>query len=426
MRDMVPREPRSIRNIPVPQHSKHRDVPPVHSIEEDYMERPIRARRQKRGSHLFLIIGLLVIVVCGVGGLLLSTLFAGATVTVFPRQDKVQAPKTLIARINPPTGELGYQTMTVMRSASTSVPATGTHPVSRSASGVVTIYNAFSTESQRLIANTRFQSPDGKIYRLHDSVVVPGAIKNPDSSLTPGAFSVTIFADSPGPDYNRAETRYVIPGFKGDPRYTKFYATGPAMTGGFVGQEPAIAQADLDKATDALKQALTKAAQDSLTSQLPQNFVAIPGTLQVTFTPVSQTAGESGTATIAETATMSGAIIRGQDLAAAVAKETIQDYKGEAVALGDPNELSIASATSTQGNTLTLMLSGTPTVVWQFDPGVLKTALLGKNKANFQSIVESFAPAINKAEAKVRPFWQGSFPGDPKKIEVIVSDERTP
>jgi hypothetical protein len=309
--------------------------------------------------------------------------------------------------------------MTVSRSASTTVPATGTHQVSRSASGVVTVYNAFSTDTQRLIANTRFAAPDGKIYRIRDSVVVPGGVKNPDNTLTPGATTVTLYADSPGSEYNRGDTKFTIPGFKGDPRYDKFYAQGSSISGGFVGNEPAVAQADLDKATDLIKQGLSQAAQSSLASQVPPGYLPVPGSLQIVFTPLTQTPGDNNTATIAQTATMSGIIVRASDLAASVAKQTVQDYHGETVAFSDVSAVSIATATTTKAaENITLSLSGSPTLVWQYDQAALKAALVGKSKSTFESIVASFAPAIARAEAKVRPFWQGNFPTDPNKIEV--------
>lgn len=434
MHDMVPRNNRSIRDIPVPSHSKKR-IPAealrerAHSIEEDYMERPIARRTPPRPSsnrRWFFISAIVVVVLCAIGGLLLSTLFAGATVTVFPRTQQVAAPKTLIAKLNPATGELGYQSMVVSRSASTTVPATGTHDVSRSASGTITLYNGYSTASQRLIANTRFEAPDGKMYRIRDSIVVPGAIKNADGTLTPGSLTTTVYADSPGATYNRGETRLVVAKFKedNDPRNAKFFATTNAISGGFVGTEPAVAQADLNQAADLIKQGLSQAAQSSLASQVPPGYIALPGSLQITFSTLTQTASQNNTATIAQSATMSGAIVRIADLAAAIAKETVPNYGGELVSLGDISALSVATATTTKtGETITLSLSGTPTLVWQYDADALKAAIVGKNKASFQSIVESFAPAIARAEAKVRPFWEGSFPSNPAKIKVETGTE---
>jgi hypothetical protein len=427
MRDMVPRNNRSIRDIPVPTHPKKRPAEtfrqPVHSIEEDYMEQPIVRRappRRSGGRRWFYISAALVVIICAVGGLLLSTLFAGATVTVFPREETVAAPKTLIAKLNPATGELGYQVMNVQQSASTTVPATGTHQVSRSAAGSVTVYNAFGTESQRLIANTRFAAPDGKIYRLHESIVVPGGIKNGET-ITPGAVTVTIYADSPGAAYNRGDTRFTIPGFQGDPRYEKFYAQGASMAGGFVGTEPAVAKADIDKASDLIKQGLTQSAQSALSSQVPPGYIAVPGSLEVSFSTLNQTAGQGSNATISQTATMSGAIVRLSDLAAGIAKEAVQNYGGESVEFVDPSAISIATATTTKtASTITLSLSGNPTLRWQYNPDTLKAALVGKSKSTFESIVQSFAPAISRAEAKVRPFWEGSFPSDPEKIKVEI------
>jgi hypothetical protein len=428
--DMVPRNNRSIRDIPVPSHPKKRLPPlrePAHTVEEDYMERPVTRTappRRRKGRRWFLISAITVVILCAVGGLLLSTLFAGATITVFPRTEQVSAPKTLIAKTNPATGELGFQVMTVTRSASTTVPATGTHEVSRSASGLATVYNAYGTDPQRLIANTRFAAPDGKIYRIRDSITVPGAVKNSDNTLTPGAVTVTLYADSPGAAYNRTDTRFTIPGFKDDPRYDKFYAQAIAISGGFVGTEPAVATNDLNQAADLIKQGLSQAAQASLASQVPPGYIAIPGSLQISFGELTQTPGQGNSATVAQTATMSGDIIRVADLAMAVAQQMVQDYHAEPVAFADVSALSIATATSTnQASTITLMLSGTPTLVWQFDPATLKAALIGKSKSTFQSIVESFAPAISRAEAKVRPFWERSFPSDPDKITVIVGTQ---
>ncbi len=435
MQDMVPPERRSIRNIPV-SPSRRRpeaDVAPAQEIDDDIetsmpQERPTLIRRRSRGGgnrRMFIIIAAAVVVVCALAGLLLSTLFAGATVTVYPKEGTVTPPSSLVAKLHPAAGELGYNTMTVTRSATTTVNASGTKQVSRSASGPITIYNAAGTDVQRLIANTRFEAPDGKIYRIHDSVVVPGGIKAADGTITPGSATATVYADSPGEEYNRTETRFTIPGFKTDPRYDKFYAQATAISGGFVGAEPSVAAADLAKGSDALKQGLSQAAQSSLTSQLPANYVVVPGSLQLSFSDITQSAAGGDHATIAQTATMTGAIVEIGDLATAIARASVSGYNGEAVAFADVSQLTLAAATTTKpGADIPVTLGGNPTLVWQYDQAALKTALVGKKKDTFQGVVESFAPAITRAEAKVRPFWQGSFPADPDKITLVSGTQK--
>ncbi len=423
MQDMIPRSDRSIRNIPIP--SGHRRAP-VHEQEEEFESMspppPYRHhRRRSRGWFLWAAVG--VVVLCAVLGLLLSTLFAGAKITVHARAAEVTPPATMDAKINPAAGELGYTAMTVTRAATTSVTATGVKPVSRPASGVITIYNSFGTESQRLIANTRFEAQDGKIYRIRDSITVPGAIKAANGTLTPGSISATVYADSPGVEYNRTETRFTIPGFKGDPRYTAFYAEGKAITGGFVGSEPAVAASDLAKAQALLRSELEKGINAAITSQIPEGFTPVAGAFDVTYSDIAQTAGAGNSATLSQSATASAAIVRVGDVAAAIARKVVEGYKGEAVTLKEPSALTITTATTTKPvGLLSLRLSGSVTLLWQYDAEALKQALIGKEKSSFESILNGFEPAITGAEAEVRPFWKSAFPSNAEKITILAGE----
>lgn len=421
MRDMVPRNDRSIRKIPVPVGHRRPLVnieEPFEQDSESYMqeERP-RPRRRKSGrNRVFWFIAIGVVAVCATGGLLLSTLFAGASVTVYPRTQNITSPAHLIAQINAPVGTLPYVTMTVVRYATTTVTASGSKRVSRQASGTITIYNAAGSASQRLIANTRFAAPDGKIYRIHDSVTVPGGSTNADGTIAPGTISTMVYADSAGADYNRGETRFTIPGFKDDPRYTQFYAIAHSISNGFVGQEPAIAPADLSKAQAVMQQALDGAVRSAIATQIPEGFLPIPGTLKISYSSMTQTPVDATTASVSQSAIAFAGIVKASSLAAALAKQVVQGYKGEAVEFADASQVTMVATSSTAANTIDIQLSGTPTLVWQYDAGALKQALIGKPKSTFQSIVQSFQPAISKAEAKVRPFWLSAFPNDPNKI----------
>ncbi|MDE2071687.1 MAG: hypothetical protein KGI70_03085 [Patescibacteria group bacterium] len=408
MRDIRHDSDRSIRNIPL---SKRSD------------QKPLMHRTRRRRSWRWLWWGIAVVVVCGGLGLFLSVLFAGATVKVHPKEVTVTAPATLQATLTAQPEILQYQPFTLTQSASTTIPASGTRQVSKQASGVLTILNNYSTASQRLIANTRFQAGDGKVYRIHDSVVVPGL-----KGGVPGTASITAYADSPGDSYNRSgNTAYTIPGFKGDPRYTKITASSGPISGGFVGMQPAVAQNDLDSATQTLERGLDAAARGAVANQIPDTLLLVPGSLTVSFGMVTQTPNGDNSATIAQTATAQGYIVQKADLAAAVAAKTIPAYKGEAVAFADPSALTVSFATTSKPapETITLNLSGSPTLVWQFDANALKQALLGKDKSQFQQIVASFEPAIectaaHPCSAAIRPFWSSTFPSDPSKISIKI------
>ncbi len=416
MRDMIPPGDRSIRNIPIPagHHHIQRD-----QIPEYYQpEPPAPRRRTKRRPGRFLAWALAIIVVCGGAVAGISMVYAGATVVATPRTQDLVASTTILAQISAPVGTLAFARVSSTQSATTTVPATGTKRVSRTAHGTVLISSTYSA-NQRLIANTRLQATDGKIYRLASSVDLPAN----------GSVVGQINAESPGEAYNRSgATTFVLPGFQGDPRFEKFSAKSQgAISGGFVGDEPAVAATDMEAARLKLKTELDLSTQRELTNSIPANSVAIPGTLAVVYGDMVQASSEDKkTATISQSATATGAIMNVREFASALAAKLVSDYKGEAIDFKDQGSLSVSVASTTKGSEdqITLQVVGQTTLVWQFDPNALKAAMLGKDKALFQDIVESFAPAIAAATATVRPFWIKNFPGDPEKIEIKIDTDK--
>ncbi len=414
-------EERSIRNIPLHRRAK-RAATSIHGYDGE-VGLPVRHRKPKR----FWLAVLGVVAACAIFGLLLSTVFAGATITVYPRTETVTLPATLSAQPNAPVGVLSYQTISVTRSATVSVPAAGIKKVSRPASGSVTISNSFSSASQRLITNTRFEAADGKIYRIRGSITVPGATGK-GAALKPGTVSAIVYADSPGADYNKpAGEAFTIPGFKGDPRYGKFGGVSSgAISGGFVGDEPAIADSDLAAAKTSLQQKLDTDVRAAATTEIPDGSIAVPGTLEVSFMGLTQALSSDKTATLNQSATATGIILRQSSLASAIAKAEIDHYQGEAVLFGDASTMDIAMdpASKRQDGTITLDLKGQAALVWQFDKNEIVAALVGKNKDEFQDVIKGFQPAVAKAEASVRPFWQGKFPSDVTKISIKVVNQK--
>lgn len=96
------------------------------------------------------------------------------------------------------------------------------------ARGKVVIYNKYSSAEQPLVATTRVLSEEGKLFRLIDSVQVPGMEDD-----EPGKIEVKVIADEPGEDFNIEASTFTIEGFKGNPKYEKFEVISESsMTGG--------------------------------------------------------------------------------------------------------------------------------------------------------------------------------------------------
>lgn len=410
---MIPPGDRSIRNIPIPSGHHHihkQDIPEYYQPET-----PQKRRHKKRvGRFIAWSLGIILLCIVGVGGV--SMLYAGATVVAHPRTESTDASATLVAQTTAPVGILAFSRLSSTAGATTTVPATGTKKVSRQARGIVLISSTY-TASQRLIANTRLEAGDGKIYRLASSVDLPAN----------GSVTATVQAESPGESYNRSgSTTFTLPGFKGDPRFEKFSAKSQgAITGGFVGDEPAVAESDLEAAKQELVAELDNTTQRQLAQSIPNTSVAIPGSLAMEYGEIIQTpSADKKSATLSQSATATGAVVNIRDLASALAAKVVDDYNGEAVDFKDMSGLTLAaSSTSQSSDQMAIRVSGETTLVWQFDPNKLKEAMLGKSKAEFQKIVESFAPAIKSATATIRPFWIANFPSDADKIKVETEVE---
>lgn len=139
------------------------------------------------------------------------------------------------------------------------------------ARGTITIFNEYSGSPQPLVATTRFESSDGKIFRLIKAVIVPG-ISNAGGETKPGAIEAEVIADEAGEAYNIEPTTFTIPGFKdsGSEKYAKFYAKSfKAMAGGGSGGSMAksVSAADIasakNQALDGLKQQINEKLKES-------------------------------------------------------------------------------------------------------------------------------------------------------------------
>lgn len=132
-------------------------------------------------------------------------------------------------------------------------PSTGRKEVFQKAKGRITIYNNFSASPQVLVATTRFQTAAGLVFRILQSVTVPGAIKT-SGQLKQGEIEVEIVSDRAGEEYNIEPSDFKIPGFSGTPKYQGFYAKSfEKFSGGFVGLSDIVTKEDIQKAEETVK-----------------------------------------------------------------------------------------------------------------------------------------------------------------------------
>ncbi|MBI5220236.1 MAG: hypothetical protein HY978_00160 [Candidatus Liptonbacteria bacterium] len=306
-----------------------------------------------------------------------------------------------------------------------SFPASGEAVVSEKAAGRIVVYNAFSSEPQVLVATTRFATSDGKIFRLTDRVLVPGA-KVKDSQITPASTEVNVTADQPGAEYNRnAQEKLTIPGFRGTPKFQGFYGEILETSGGFVGQKKVPTDQDVAAAKDKTVEILKKSLVTSLTYAKPQGFLVPEGAATTTVTKLNVLSGTDakGNFSVLAEGTLTAIGFRSSDQqslleALANADSTLpgnlpqlkaKDFKFDYLKL-DPDY---------PRGRLVLRVKVNATLVPAVAIEDLPSRFAGKSVAEARSLLTAM-PGLSGGKVSVWPVWQDRLPDQADRLKIVV------
>jgi hypothetical protein len=381
-------------------------------FEENRSRRPRRNLMNFNKKSLYIAGGVLGVIALAI---IITSIFHSALVTVMPHTATSALNGDFVAKKTPAANELGYQAITVDQTGSETVKATGQKQVSTRASGTITIFNNYSSAVQRLIKNTRFATPEGLIFRISDSVTVPGK-----KGTIPGSIDATVVADEAGTTYNVGLKDFTIPGFKGDPRYSTFYARSKTpLAGGFVGVQKIVSDADRAKAKADIESKIHDDLIKQITAKRSADTIIYDSAYTVEYKMLPDEVIAADQVSIKEQGTLSAAAFDKKALSSALARTLIPGYKGDVVTIPlasafvfTPKDFKPATADS-----ISFHLSGTAAFEWVYDEVALKNALKGQPRSNTQAVIGKF-PMIEKADISIRPFWSRSFPSSVDKITI--------
>lgn len=344
--------------------------------------------------------------------------FSKAQVTVVPMQREVDASGEHVATAG--SGLLPFVVISVEKVASTDVKSEGTENVQQAAQGSIVISNTQAVP-QQLIKNTRFESADGHIFRIHDSITVPAA-----KAGAPGSLTVTVYADAQGESFNIPATTFKLPGLKASKAYDQVTAKseGP-MSGGFAGMRPTVVQATKDKAYESLKAELSGKIEAGIAEKIPEGYVLLPGASFVTYTAEPDAPAAGGEVTLSQKVSATAVVFPRTALAMYIAQAKDGSSLGEPVTLAHEDTLKLASANgaapSATDQEFAFTLEGNASIIWIIDPMRIAGAVAGKTKKSADVALSGF-PEAEKYTFIIRPFWASSFPSDPAKIQVVISE----
>ncbi len=250
IQDVIPPAERSIRRIPL----SDRQMRASRSKEEN--ERISWVKPPKKRNKLAYYGGWAAAVVILVVIIRLVT-FAEASVTIKPKEQTASVEEKLTASKDTEAKEaIPFEVLKITGKSEKKIKASSEETVEKKASGEIVIFNKHSSNPQVLIQNTRFETPEGLIFRTNQSVTVPGT-QEKDGEIIPGQVRVKVFADKTGEKYNIGLTDFTVPGFKGLPQFKNFFARSASeMTGGFSGKMRTVDPETLEAARKELQQGL--------------------------------------------------------------------------------------------------------------------------------------------------------------------------
>lgn len=381
----------------------------------DYTERP---RHRK-----WIAVGIAILALFFLGAWGVSAAFGKAEIIVrfkgAPwRFEETVTALTSVKDIDATRGVIPGQFFEEKKSLVQTVPASGRATVSDKARATLTIVNAFGTDPQTLVATTRFETPDGKIFRLDNQAIVPAA-SSENGKLVPASIKVPVTADKAGPAYNVGKIdKLTIPGFKGSPKFDGFYGMLPdGASGGFIGERAVASEADVANAKTKVNDLMKAAFQTTFLSGIPSDIKILEeaGVYELGAISEGRASGEGVAVTAEATFRVFG--FREKDIAALLGARA--KAGSPAMHLEDLSLTYAKAAPDFGKKQLTFVLAAEGSLVPDFNKDEFAKTLFGASEAEARSAIMAL-PEFAGAEVKLWPAWLRRIPANPEQVVVTV------
>lgn len=449
MQDITPGHKRSIRDIPIPERRKrpleqHVETEAdsfaegevdvfgnLYTEDTPYNEETYQAQsvppmyvRNKHSENIFISrwriwgVALLALVVAIFA---ISFIFEGATITVTPKTQLLSVDTRVVAMKNSTNSDdVRYDIIELNETASRMVESTGNVvATSTKAKGTITVFNRHSSEPFALVTQTRFESPDGMIYRIQEAIEIPGR-----KGETPGQKDVEIVADDFGSSYNIDGVDFTVPGLKGSEAFEGIYGrTKGSISGGALASESVIPNDQREKIEEELEKQVESALLARVKTENPDGYIFLKSLYDITYSHnIEKKEGNQVELTVR--GTIQAAILEEQALVKKIAGNIEPNQNGDIpkVSIGDVEKLfalrTSGSLDPSSEEDITMSLSGNPTLVWMIDNNKLIADLSGVAKKRVEVLLQQH-DAVQEAEVVLRPIWKRSLPENEADIKVV-------
>ncbi|PIY89675.1 MAG: hypothetical protein COY73_00315 [Candidatus Nealsonbacteria bacterium CG_4_10_14_0_8_um_filter_37_14] len=300
------------------------------------------------------------------------------------------------------------------------------------ARGKIRAYNNYSTLLQSFVPQTRFMSDSGKVFMIQEKITVPGK-KLENGKWAPGFVDVEVIAAEAGPDYNIPPSTFSIPGLKGTPLYTFFYAKSfEPMKGGAKAEAHQVTEKDLKNAKEVLIEKALQESKNYLIKEVPQDWTLMEELIEseiVEVSPLAETGQELESFIVQVKAKSQGLVFKKSDLnqwvGAYIRSNIGPDYEISPQGFDIKYFLSPQKETTKniEKSKIVLNLDLSAKIYSKVDTEAIKRQILGKEPIQIQRDVLKNFSEINKVEVKLWPFWKTSAPLEVENIKINLNFE---
>ncbi|PIS38721.1 MAG: hypothetical protein COT34_02230 [Candidatus Nealsonbacteria bacterium CG08_land_8_20_14_0_20_43_11] len=408
-------------------------VPPQKKIakKELNLRQAPKKEKPKRGRRLFLFLILLLVAATGA-----YFFFSRIEILVWPETQAIEFIEkaeldTKLSELNLEKKRLPATILEVSQDLAKDFTPTGRIPKEEKAQGKIRVYNAYSEEDQVLVANTRFLSAEGKLFRSTERVTIPGGTEE-KGKLVPGFLDIIVVAAEPGEGYNIGPATFSLPGLAGTRKYTAFYAKSFApMAGGFRGEILQVTKEDLEKAKNSLIAELFEKENRALQEKASQDLVLLGGAVKQEIREDSCSAKEGmqvSSFTMRARMVLKAILFKKSDLESfakelALARMLENEPGRESFFSGreiQPQSLRIDSqleAVDFDSGRATIRLAISARAFYNLNEPRLKKAIVGRSLEETKVFLEN-QPQIKKAELRAWPFWIGAMPSQERRLKI--------
>jgi len=406
-------------------------VSPKKAISAQIFKAPPPTIKRRSPSRFFqkkYLWGIFIIAVALFAVILFSVFNSSLEVAVSPKKFQIPVAKTLALAKNEKTGQLLFKTLETPYSVSEKFQASESASTEVKAEGIVVIFNE-AKDAQVLIASTRLEAPNKKIYKIPKTIVVPAA-ELKGGKLVPGSKEVKVLADRPGEDYNIGLTDFTLPGLKGSSKYDLVFARSKTeITGGALGSRTIVGKTDEEKASANLLVKAKNGLKEVASRKLPEEEILLLSSLEYVVgeknvnPPVGSVASgaPAGEFEVTFGGKVRGVFVNRKNLESFLVgeKTELASFKNS-FRVTNLDKLSFKTVRyNFDAENFGLQISGTAEVEYEIQKEKMAD-LIQKDQLDAASSILGAFPGLSRAEVKIRPFWLAIFGINPRGIDIIL------